>query len=77
MVVWVAEERARSFSMEKVLAGLYETGRNKQGIEIDTLGKRVNLDGGLSSRGEGTLGTLTSSTETTEDMGVGGDILEK
>ena len=42
-----------------------------------SLEERVDLDGGLGSRGEGTLGTLTSSTETTESTGVGGDILEK
>ena len=35
-----------------------------------SLEERVDLDGGLGSRGEGTLGTLTSSTETTEGMGL-------
>ena len=62
---------------EEVLAELLETGTSERGVEIDTLEKRVDLDGGLGSRGEGTLGTLTSSTETTEGTGVGGDILEK
>ena len=62
---------------EEVLAELLETGTGERGVEIDTLEERVDLDGGLGSRGEGTLGTLTSSTETTEGTGVGGDILEK
>ena len=62
---------------EEVLAELLETGMSERGVEIDTLEKRVDLDGGLGSRGEGTLGTLTSSTKTTKGTGVGGDILEK
>ena len=62
---------------EEVLAELLETGTSERGVEIDTLEERVDLNGGLGSRGEGTLGTLTSSTETTEGTGVGGDILEK
>ena len=62
---------------EEVLAELLETGTSERGVEINTLEKRVDLDGGLGSRGEGTLGTLTSSTETMEGTGVGGDILEK
>lgn len=40
------------------------------GVEVDTLEKRVNLNGGLSSRGEGTLETLANSTETTESTSV-------
>ena len=41
------------------------------------LEERVDLDGGLSDTRESALGTLASSTETTEGTGVGGDILEK
>ena len=47
-----------------------ETGMGDDGVEVDTLEKRVNLNGGLSSRGEGTLETLANSTETTESTSV-------
>lgn len=47
-----------------------ETGTGDDGVEVDTLEKRVNLNGGLSSRGEGTLETLANSTETTESTSV-------
>lgn len=40
------------------------------GVEVDTLEKRVNLNGGLSSRRERTLETLANSTETTESTSV-------
>jgi len=60
---------------EEVLAELLETGTGDGGVEVDTLEEGVDLDGGLSSRGQGTLSTLASSAETTESTGVGGQVL--
>ena len=51
---------------EQILAKLFETSASERGVEVDTLEKRVNLDGSLSSRRKGTLGTLTSSAKTTK-----------
>ena len=35
---------------EEVLAELFETGTSEGGVEVDTLGKGVDLDDGLCSR---------------------------
>jgi len=50
---------------EEILAELLETSTSERGVEINTLIERINLNGGLGSRREGTLGPLASSTETT------------
>ena len=60
---------------EKILAELLKTGTGDGGVEIDTLVQRVDLNGGLGGRREGTLGTLAGSAETTKGTGVGGEIL--
>jgi hypothetical protein len=52
-----------------------ETGTGDGGVEVLTVEERVNLNGGLSSVGKGTLGTLASSAETTEGTGITGEIL--
>ena len=51
---------------EEVLAKLLETGTGDGGVEVNTLEEGVDLDGGLGSGREGTLGTLASGAETTE-----------
>jgi len=61
---------------EEVLAKLFETSTGDGGVEVDTLEERVDLDGGLSGRGEGTLSTLASSAKTAEGTSVGGEIPE-
>ena len=60
---------------EKVLAKLLEASTGDGGVEVDTLEERVDLNGGLGGRREGTLGTLASSAETTEGTSVGREIL--
>src|SRR5690606_2564043 len=60
---------------EQVLAKLLETGTGNRGVEINTLVERIDFDGSLSGRREGTLGTLASSAETTKGTSVGGEIL--
>jgi len=60
---------------EEVLAELLETGTGDGGVEVNTLEEGVDLDGGLSSRGEGTLSTLASSAKTAESTSVGGQVL--
>ena len=56
---------------EEVLAQLLETSPGERGVEVDTLEERVDLDRGLSRGREGTLGALTSRTETTKCTRVG------
>merc|ERR1719282_1489438 len=60
---------------EEVLAKLLETGTGDRGVEVDTLEERVDLDGGLSRRGQSPLRALTSRTQTTESASVGGKVL--
>jgi hypothetical protein len=52
-----------------------ETGTGDGGVEVLTSGEGVDLNGGLGDGREGTLGTLTGGTETTEGTGVVGDVL--
>ncbi|EPE03760.1 nad-specific glutamate dehydrogenase [Ophiostoma piceae UAMH 11346] len=60
---------------EEVLAQLLEAGTGDRGVEVDALEQGVDLNGGLGRRGQGALGTLASSAETTQGTGVGGDVL--
>jgi hypothetical protein len=60
---------------EKILAKLLEASTGDGGVEVDTLEERVDLNGGLGGRREGTLGTLASSAETAESTSVGREIL--
>jgi hypothetical protein len=60
---------------EEVLAQLLESRTGNGGVEVDTLIQRVDLDGCLRGRGEGTLGTFAGSAEATESTSVGGDVL--
>ena len=58
-------DRVKS-ATERILEKLFETSTSERGIEVDTLEKRVDLNGSLSSRRKGTLGMLTSSVKTTK-----------
>lgn len=60
---------------EEILAELLETSTGDGGVEVDTLEERVDLDGGLSRRRKGSLGTLASSSETSQSADVGAKIL--
>jgi hypothetical protein len=60
---------------EEVLAEFLETSTGDRGVEVNTLEERVNLNRSLSRGREGTLGTLTSSAETTESTSITGEIL--
>ena len=60
---------------EKILAQLLETGTGDGGVEVDTLEERVDLNGGLCGRREGTLGTLASGAQTAQGTGVGRKVL--
>ena len=60
---------------EEILAELLETSTGDGGVEVDTLEERVDLNGGLSGRRKGSLGTLTSGSETSESTDVGAEIL--
>lgn len=52
-----------------------ETGTGDGHGEVLTIEERVNLNGGLGTAGQGTLGTLASSSETAESTGISGEIL--
>ena len=52
-----------------------ETSTGDGHSEVLTVEERVDLNGGLGTAGESTLGTLTSSSETSEGTGVAGKIL--
>jgi len=56
---------------EKVLAELFETSTSDGGIEVNTLKERVDFNGGLGGRREGTLCTFASSSEAAEGASVG------
>ena len=60
---------------EEVLAKLLETGTGDRGVEVNALVERIDLNRGLSRRGEGTLGTLASSAETTKGTSVASQVL--
>ena len=60
---------------EEVLAELLEASTGDRGVEINTLVERVDLDGGLSRRGQCALGPLASSAKTAEGTSVGGEVL--
>ena len=53
-----------------------ETGTSDVDVEVLTVEEGVDLNGGLSTGREGTLGTLASSAETTEGTGITGKILK-
>ncbi|CAF3600455.1 unnamed protein product [Fusarium graminearum] len=52
-----------------------ETGTGDGHGEVLTVEERVNLNGGLGTAGESTLGTLTSSSETSEGTGIAREVL--
>ena len=60
---------------EEILAELLEASTGDGGVEIDTLEERVDLNGGLGRRREGSLGALTGGAQTAESTSVGGKIL--
>jgi hypothetical protein len=60
---------------EEILAELLETSTGDGGVEVNTLEERVDLDGGLSGRGESSLGTFTSGSETSQSTNVSAQVL--
>jgi hypothetical protein len=60
---------------EEILAKLLESGSGDGSVKVDTLEQRVDLDRGLSRRGKGSLGSLTSSAKTSQGTDVRREIL--
>lgn len=60
---------------ESLSVEVFETGTGDLKKEVLAVEERVNLDGGLSTVGESSLGTLASSPESTESTRVGRDVL--
>lgn len=53
---------------------ILETGTSDLHVEVLTIKERVNLNGGLGTAGESTLGTLASSSQAAEGTGITGKI---
>ena len=62
-------------TLERLGVQILETSTGDLEEEIIAIEERVNLNSGLSTVREGTLGTLASSAETTESTRVGSKIL--
>ena len=62
-------------ALESLVVDVLETGTGDLGVEVLAVEEGVDLNGGLGTVGESTLGTLASSTETAEGTGVAGDVL--
>jgi hypothetical protein len=60
---------------ERLGVQVLETSTGDGRVEVLTIEERVNLNGGLSSVGQSTLSTLTSSSQTAESAGVARQIL--
>lgn len=60
---------------ESLLVQVLETSTGDVGVEVLTVEQRVDLNSGLGSVGESTLGTLASSSETAKGTGVAADVL--
>jgi hypothetical protein len=54
---------------------LLELGTGDVGLEVNTIEKRVDLNGGLGERRQGTLSTLGGSAKTTKGTGIARDVL--
>ena len=61
--------------LEEGCVDVLETSTGDGGVEVLTTVQRVDLDSGGGDRGEGTLGTLASRSQTTESTGVIRDVL--
>jgi hypothetical protein len=62
-------------ALESLVVDVLETGTGDLGVEVLAIEERVDLDGGLGTVGESTLGTLASGSQTTEGTGVAGHVL--
>ena len=58
-----------------LLVQILETSTGDVGVEVLTVEQRVDLNGSLGGVGEGTLGTLASSSETTKGTSIAADVL--
>mmetsp|Transcript_5579 Transcript_5579/g.11733 ORF Transcript_5579/g.11733 Transcript_5579/m.11733 type:complete len:165 (-) Transcript_5579:589-1083(-) len=61
--------------LEVVHTEILETGTGDGGVEIDTIEEGINLDVCLGGAGQGALGTLAGSAETTQGTLVLGHVL--
>lgn len=60
---------------ERLGVDVLKTSTGDLGVEILAVEERVDLNGGLSTAGEGTLGTLASGSQSPESTGITGKIL--
>lgn len=59
---------------EEVLTELLESGTGDRGVEVDSVEQRVDLDRGLGGGREGSLGSLTRGSKSSDGSGVGGQV---
>ena len=62
-------------TLEGLVVDVLETGTGDLGVEVLAVEEGVDLDGGLGTVGESTLGTLASGSQTAEGTGVVGHVL--
>ena len=62
-------------ALEGLVVDVLETGTGDLGVEVLAVEEGVDLDGGLGTVGESTLGTLASGSQTAEGTGVVGHVL--
>ena len=62
-------------ALESLVVDVLETSTGDLGVEVLAIEERVDLDGGLGTVGESTLGTLASGSQAAEGTGVLGDVL--
>lgn len=62
-------------ALESLVVDVLETGTGDLGVEVLAIEEGVDLDSGLGTVGESTLGTLASSTQATKGTRVVADVL--
>jgi hypothetical protein len=62
-------------AVEGLGVDVLETSTGDVGVEVLAVEQGVDLDGGLGTVGKSTLGTLASSSQTTEGAGIAGKVL--
>lgn len=73
----ILEDLSNGFESARESLGIefFETGTSDSHGEVFTIEERINLNGSLGTAGQGTLGTLASSTESSQGTGIATKVL--
>lgn len=73
----ILEDLSNGFESARESLGIefFETGTGDSHGEVFAIEERINLNGGLGTAGQGTLGTLASSTESSQGTGIATKVL--